>query len=312
MAGPFVSVVILTYRRREALIQALQSVRAQSYSQQEVVVADNGSGDDLAQFLADHFPEVRFVGLTENGGCVGRNHGIEAARGELVVTIDNDLYFDSPFELQKLVNAFQECPQASCIVFKVLEATSGNLHVRDWCHPYSYTGYADREFETCFIPEGACAFRRNHFLQAGGYFEPLWLGHEGWDLAVRMLDRGMHIFYRPSIRVRHLISSDTRTSWRPYYYYTRNYIWIALRHYSPGRALPYLVEKTGMMTYFAIRTNNLGALGRGIRDGLRGVPAMLKTRKVLSSSTWFMLRELGTNRPGIGERLRRHRARPLV
>lgn len=307
-----VSVVILNYRRREALVQALQSVREQSYSNREVVVADNNSGDDLVQFLADHFPEVRLVALTENAGCVGRNRGIHAARGSLVVTIDNDLYFDSPFELQKVVNAFRECPEASCIAFKVLEATTGQLHVRDWCHPCSYADYADSEFETDFIPEGASAFRRDRFLETGGYFEPLWIGHEGWDLALRVLDRGGHIFYRPSIRVRHLISGETRTSWRPYYYYTRNYIWIAARNYTLGRSLRFLTEKMAMMAYFAIRTKNLKAFGRGIRHGLSGLPKVWMTRRALAPSTWTVLRHLGSRRPGLSARLRRHRARPLI
>ncbi len=307
-----VSVVILNYRRREALVRALQSVREQSYSNREVVVVDNNSGDDLAQFLAGRFPEVRLVALTENAGCVGRNRGVQTARGSLVVTIDNDLYFDSPFELQKVVNAFSECPQASCIAFKVLDATTGELHVRDWCHPCSYADCADSEFETYFLPEGASAFRRDRFLEAGGYFEPLWIGHEGWDLALRILDRKGHIVYRPSIRVRHLISSETRTSWRPYYYYTRNYIWIAARNYTFGRALRFLAEKMAMMAYFALRTKNLKAFGRGIRHGLSGLPKVWTTRRPLAPSTWTELDQLGSKRQSMIVRLRRHRARPLI
>ena len=259
-----------------------------------------------------HFPEARLVALTENAGCAGRNRGVAAARGSVVVTIDNDLYFDSPFELQKVVNAFTACPEASCIVLKVLEADTGQLHVRDWCHPCGYEKYADTDFETLFIPEGACAFRRERFLQTGGYFEPLWLGHEGWDLALRMLDGGDHIFYRPSIRVRHLISSETRANWRPYYYYTRNYIWIAARNYSPARAAGFLSEKIAMMAYFAIRTRHLAAFGRGIRDGVMGLPAIIKTRKVLAPSTWKTITCLESRRPSWSARLRRHRARPLI
>jgi GT2 family glycosyltransferase len=307
-----ISVVILNYRRREALVKALQSVQAQSYGTREIVVVDNGSEDDLAQFLIQNFPGVRLVGLDTNAGCEGRNRGVLAAQGSLVVTIDNDLYFDSPFELQKLVNAFNECPEASCIVLKVLQADNGRLHVRDWCHPRSYRDYADTEFETYFIPEGACAFRREHFLEVGGYFGPLWLGHEGWDLALRMLDRGQHIFYRPSIRVWHQILSETRTSWRPYYYYTRNYIWIAARNYSHGRGLWFLAEKIGMMAYFAIRTRNLKAFARGISHGLRGLPLVWKTRRVLSASTWLVLKQLGSRRPSLAVRFNRHRTRPLI
>jgi len=312
MADSLVSVVVLNYRRREALVQALRSVLTQSYVEKEIVVVDNASEDGSKEFIVKTFPEVRVVALKENAGCVGRNRGVEATRGSIVVTIDNDLYFDSPFELQKVVNAFNKCPEASCIAFKVLEAGSDRLHVRDWCHPRNYADYADCEFETYFIPEGACAFRREHFLQAGGYYERLWLGHEGWDLALRLLDQGKHIYYRPEIRVRHLVSSESRSTWRPYYYYTRNYIWIAARQYGPGRALWFLAEKIGMMLYFAIRTKNLSAFGRGIRDAVWELPSIWKTRRALSASAWLRLRQIGSKHPSLAVRLRRHRAQPLI
>jgi GT2 family glycosyltransferase len=310
--SPLVTVSILNYRRREAMVKTLESVRQQSYSPREVVVVDNGSGDDISAFLKANFPEARLVELSGNPGCAGRNRGVEAARGEMVVTVDNDLYFDSPFELQKIMSAFDESPEASCIAFKVIEAGSGQLHVRDWCHPRSYLEYADKEFETYFIPEGACAFRRKPFLESGGYYEPLWLGHEGWDLALRLLERGGRIFYKPSIRIRHLVSSETRTSWRPYYYYTRNYIWIASRNYPPGRMALFLAEKIAMMACFAARTGHLRAFARGIRDALRGLPETWKTRKAISARTWHRLTNLTSERPGVFARLRRHRERPLI
>lgn len=312
MDPSLVTVSILTYKRREALTKALDSVREQSYTPREVVVVDNGSGDDLASFLKQNYPEVRLVALTENLGGAGRNKGMEAARGEVVVTIDNDLYFDSPFELQKIVTAFEERPHATCIAFKVLESGSGQLHVRDWCHPRNYAAFSDTEFETYFIPEGACAFRRKQFLQVGGYYEPFWLGHEGWDLALRMLDHGGQIVYSPSIRVCHQISGETRTSWRPYYFYTRNYIWVTARNYRAIGTALFLPEKLAMMAYFAARTGNLRAFFRGLRDGLTGLPRAWKTRKPLAKSTWKRLRGLTEERPGVMARLRRHRERPLI
>lgn len=312
MEPMLITVSILTYKRREALIQALDSVREQSYTPREVIVVDNGSGDDLESFLQERYPEVRLVALQENLAGAGRNRGVEKARGEIVVTIDNDLYFDSPFELQKIVTAFHDRPQAACIAFKTLESGSGNLHVRDWCHPRDYTMYADSEFETYFIPEGACAFRRADFLKIGGYYEPYWLGHEGWDLALRLLDNGGRIFYCPSIRIRHQMSGETRTNWRPYYFYTRNYIWVAARNYGALDAALFLPEKLAMMAFFAARTGHLSAYARGFRDGLKGLPKVWKTRKRVSASTRKHLNELTAERPNMLARLRRHRERPLI
>ena len=307
-----ITVAILNYRRREALIHTLKSVLDQTYVPREIIVVDNGSGDDTPRFLEKNYPEVRVVAVPENLGGVGRNRGVQAACGDLVVTLDNDVYFDSPFELQKIVNAFAECPFASCIVFKVLEASTGRLHVRDWCHPRHYAEYGDTDFETPFIAEGACAFRREEFMKVGGYYEPLWIGNEGWDLALRLMDVGGRIFYKPAIRVRHLISSETRASWRPYYYYTRNYLWITARNYGLANGAWFLAGKLAMMAYFAVRTRNMPAFARGLRDGLRTLPQIWKTRRAISPATCSLLKELTRERPSLVARYRRHRQRPLI
>ncbi|MGB7439333.1 MAG: glycosyltransferase, partial [Candidatus Acidiferrum sp.] len=244
--------------------------------------------------------------------CAGRNRGIEDSHGECVVTLDNDVFFDSDFELQKIVNEFANCPHASCLVFKVLEANTGRLHVRDWCHPRSYKEHSDADFETTYIPEGACAFRRRDFLAIGGYYETLWIGHEGGDLALRLLNNGGRIFYRPSIRVRHLMSAATRTSWRPYYFYTRNYLWLALRNYPIARAIPFVTVKLSMMLVFALRTGNVKPMLRGIRDAVVGFRAVWSTRQPLSQATFRKLAHLSSDRPGFFARLGRHRERPLI
>ena len=312
MSVPVISVVILNYKRRDALVRTLESVRTQTHTGHEVVVADNGSGDDIEEFLAKEYPEVKFVDVPGNTGCGGRNRGVEAARGELVVTVDNDVYFDSPFELQKVISAFERLPEASCLVFKVLAYNTGKVHARDWCHPRSQSEYEDTEFETSYIPEGACAFRREDFMAVGGYYTPFWIGCEGWDLSLRLLNRGGKIFYVPSVRTRHLMSQEERASWRPFYYYTRNYIWIAARNYTPLRGMRYLAERLGMMAFFSLRTGNLAAFLRGLRDGIGGLARIWKTRNPLTRGAWRSLSAIMCARPGILARLKKHRERPLI
>ena len=310
MSSPLISVVILNYRRRTNLVRALESVRAQAYEPREVIVVDNASGDGVADFLKAEFPEVRVVSLPENIGCAGRNRGVAAAQGDIVVTIDNDVYFDSPFELQKIRSAFDRSPDTSCIVFKVLEGDTGRVHLRDWCHPRSYWDFSDTEFETCFIPEGASAFRRSDFQKMGGYYEPLWIGCEGWDLALRMIDAGMKIAYHPEVRVRHAMSEETRSSGRNFYFYTRNYLWIAFKDYSGLRRLRYLGYHWGMMAFFSFRAGHPGKFFRGVRDGVAGLQKLQHTR--ISQTGWRRLDEITSERPGLLLRLRKHRERPLV
>lgn len=306
------SVSVLNYQRRDALLETLATVRAQRYVPREIIVVDNNSHDGTVECVLSNFPEVRIVQLPGNEGTVARNYGVQAAKGEIVVTLDNDVQLASPLELDKIAYAFSVHPEASCIAFKVLDGERQTIAVCAWCHPYPHWTYSDTAFETDYISEGACAFRRQAFLDAGGYWGPLWIGHEGWDLGLRLLNRGGHILYDPAVTVRHMHSSQTRPGSRPFYFYTRNYIWIAARNYRASAAVRYLGQKLAMMAWFSARANQLRAFGRGLRDGIVGLPTALRARQALSPAVWKTLKTLESKRPGIISRLRRHRERPLL
>ena len=72
--SPLVSVVVLNYKRRDALVRVLESVRRQDYSRREIIVVDNNSQDDIGEFIRSYMPEAELIELKENlGACGGRN-----------------------------------------------------------------------------------------------------------------------------------------------------------------------------------------------------------------------------------------------
>jgi GT2 family glycosyltransferase len=209
-----------------------------------------------------------------------------------------------------VVRGFQRNPQASVLVFKVLDDATGRLHLRDWCHPRSFAEFADQPFETYYIAEGACAFRREHFQRVGGYYEPFLIGGEGWDLALRMVDAGLSILYCPEVHVRHSMARETRSARRPYFYLTRNYIWTAYKDYAGWRRWRYLGYGLTVMAFFCFRTGNLRELFRGMRAGMKGRSAVPSTR--ISEQGWKRIRALKAQRPNLWKRLRTHWAQPEI
>ena len=311
--NPLVSVVILNYQRRDALVRSLGSTLSQQYPRLEVVLVDNGSNDGIRDFLAEHAPAVKLIALPENlGACAGRNAGIREASGEVVITLDNDIYFDSPFEVAKVVRKFAERPDVHLLAFRLSGADRGELRLREWCHPRPWKEYAETEFESNFFVEGACAYRREVFLVAGLYYEPLFIGVEGHDLAVRVLDRGYRILYCPHVRARHLMSPVTRTPDRPYYFYTRNYIWIAQKDYRLLAGMRFLIPKLVMMFYFTLRAKRYRAFFRGVCDGLRGCRNVQRDRTPISGATEEYLNGLDRGRPSLIVRWARHRLEPQI
>jgi GT2 family glycosyltransferase len=306
--SPLVSIVIVNYKRREALARSLAYARAQTYLNREIIVVDNNSQDDISSFISEHAPEVKLVELPWNSGaCGGRNAGIAAASGSIVITLDNDIYFESPREVRKVVAAFEAHPEVHVLAFQLCDDEDGRLRVREWCHPRSWVDFGCTRFETDYFVEGACAYRREVFEKCGGYYEPLFIGCEGHDLALRILNHGFRILYEPRIRLRHLMSAQGRTPERPYYFYTRNYIWIALKDYHFLQAMRFLLPKILMMLYFSVRSQRLAPFIRGIRDGIAGLPKIRTDRTPINKQTAQYLCELERYRPGLLARLARHR-----
>jgi glycosyltransferase involved in cell wall biosynthesis len=91
MMNPRVSVVIPTYNRAAKVRDTIESVLAQTVSDLEVVVVDDGSSDDTGKVLGDTFGDrIRYYPQVNQGVSVARNKGIAEARGEWIAFLDSD------------------------------------------------------------------------------------------------------------------------------------------------------------------------------------------------------------------------------
>lgn len=103
---PRVSVLIPTFNRATLLLEAVASVQAQSYSDWEIIVADDGSSDDTCQRLADLAEDRLEVLLFEHSGNPARlrNAAAAAATGEYLAFLDSDDLWH-PNKLQRQLDA---------------------------------------------------------------------------------------------------------------------------------------------------------------------------------------------------------------
>jgi len=306
-----VTIAILNYQRRDALRRALAAAREQRWPSLEILAVDNASTDGSQDMVRDEFPDVHLVALPENIAAAARNEAVRAAKGEIVFTLDNDVLFTTPDDVARGVAAFDRHPAAAVVNFKIL-GPDGGLSRRDWCHPRDLDRWADTEFLTDYVLEGASACRRQAFLEAGGYWPPLFIGHEGWDLALRLLDAGHELVYAPTVHVRHLVEATARPSSRIYYTFTRNAIWIALRTHRAGGAVGVIARDLMLMGFAAARAGEMAAWSRGVIDAMRGARRALATRRAMSTRTVARLRALRALKPSLAARAARHLRERLI
>jgi glycosyltransferase involved in cell wall biosynthesis len=89
--NPKVSVVVPTYNRATTVPRAIESVLAQTVTDLEIIVVDDGSSDDTGKILGESFGHrIRYYAQTNQGASVARNKGVDEARGEWIAFLDSD------------------------------------------------------------------------------------------------------------------------------------------------------------------------------------------------------------------------------
>jgi glycosyltransferase involved in cell wall biosynthesis len=89
-SAPRVSVIIAVYNGAATVNRALQSVFAQTFSDFEILVVNDGSTDDTASVLARHGDRIRIITQSNRGLSAARNAGARASSGEYLAFLDDD------------------------------------------------------------------------------------------------------------------------------------------------------------------------------------------------------------------------------
>lgn len=291
-----VSIVVLTYNRPAEIERSLRKLDQLRHPNLEFIIVDNASEQDVAP-IVNSFERATLIQLPTNRGVSGRNAGIDVATGAVIITLDDDVFGVGDEEIEWLTARFQDEPGLAAINFRVVDDVT-EVQI-DWVHHRRLSEYADREFPTYEITEGAVAFRASALANTSLYPEEFFISHEGPALAIQIMNRGYYLIYSPCVTVRHDHAEAGRPSWRRYYYDTRNQIWLARRHYPVGLACNKLVTGLGAMLIYAIRDGFTVYWFRAVRDGIRGVRREGNKREVMTPYTSELYRSIERTHPNL-------------
>lgn len=86
-----VSVIIPSYNRADKILPAVESVLNQTYTDLELIIVDDGSGDNTKEVIESiNDSRIRYVYQENAGACAARNNGINQAKGEYIAFHDSD------------------------------------------------------------------------------------------------------------------------------------------------------------------------------------------------------------------------------
>lgn len=301
------SIVALTFNRNHLLKRLLAELEVFARDGAQIIIVDNASNVPAETITRQH-PGVTLIRAPRNLGAAGRNLGFDAATGDVIICLDDDVYGLSRDALEQLDEIFTDS-RIGAVNFRVLEEGTGR--VVNWVHHRRVEEFSRAVFETYEITEGAVAFRRSILQRVGGYPEAFFLSHEGPDLAFRIMNQGAHVIYSPAVGVTHSFAPEGRTSWRNYYYDTRNTLWLAARNLPVGYGFRIVLRQTLAMLLYSVRDGYLKWWFKGIWDGVRGLRTAWGERRVLSYETMRRIREIDSFRPPLLYLLRRWAATTL-
>lgn len=228
MSTPALSVVIPTYNRRTRLARVLRSLADQTIDVPfEVVVVSDGSTDGTESSIeALDLPiDLRCFHQENRGPAAARNRGVQAARGELIVFVDDDVVAHPNL----LADHWQAHGANSRLVTIGPMVDPDDHHMSVWVQweqtmlAKQYADMADgkypataRQFYT-----GNAAVRRCHLAEVGG-FDESFRRAEDVELAYRLEGIGLDFEFRPDAIGYHYAERSYQ-SWRDIAYtYGRN------------------------------------------------------------------------------------------
>ena len=252
---PILSIVIVNYKQRDYTAQCLESLRAAAPAlDHEIILVDNASADGSADWLAEHYPEVRLIRSPENRGIAGGNNlGIRAARGRYVLLLNNDTLVQ-PGTLEEAVAYLEAHPdvagvggnllnpdgsfQSGCVDFHslgqvfLIVTKLGPLFRRYYpSHPP-----ADTPREVDWMSTAFMAFRREALEQVGLVDEEFFIYSDETDLQYRLRQAGWKIVYLPTLRTIHF-GGKSLSPWRRRHLFYRGLLLFFQKHLGPGHTV---------------------------------------------------------------------------
>jgi GT2 family glycosyltransferase len=272
MKMPTVSVVILTHNRKDLLRQSLSSCLGLNWPELEFIVVDNVSTDGTPEMLQEEFGSaVRVIRRTVDSPTAGRNEGFRCAKGDFILSLDNDMIVFDPESIGKAVALFHQFPKVGLLTLRIAGIEDPGSPLREhWWHPVPFETGKDRFFFTDYFSEGALFIRASTFRATAGYDDDYFACFESVDLTFRILRAGYDILYVPTIGTVELQVSrhERKTRSTRNYYFLRNKIWTAWKNCPLLRAINFVGPRVLMDGALSVRYGWIDLWFRAVSEGI--------------------------------------------
>lgn len=201
-----VSVIIPCYNDGKYISEAIDSVKAQTYSEWEIIIIDDGSDDEETIQIINSIADEQITVLrTEHLRPAGaRNFGIQHAKGKYILPVDSDDVIDKSY-MEKAVQIIENNPKIGVVYCQaeLFGEQQGRWDLPDYC------------FEKMLLDNivfVSALFYKEDWKKVGGFSTTMAAGMEDYDFWLSIMSLGREIYQIPEVLFYYRIKPVSRTT----------------------------------------------------------------------------------------------------
>lgn len=268
--------MITTKNRSINLAKTLSVLRRLDPQPLEVIVTADGCSDDTVEMVRREMPNARLIINQEGRGSVAsRDRMMREAKGDLVLSLDDDSYPEQMDCLATVQLLFENNPQLAIATFP--------QRSDEYPETLTQENFGEAHSVRSYPSSGAC-LRVSTYRTLQGYEPQFFHAYEEPDYALQCVDSGREVLYTPAVTIRHHFSWVGRVEIRTHHRHARNELWSTVMRCPFPQML--------LMIAWRVVSQARFAASRGISwlireplwwwDAIKGLPNALKRRRPVS------------------------------
>ncbi len=184
-----ISIIVPCYNQAEYLSFTLESVENQSFENWECVIVNDGSVDEtesVANIWCAKDKRFKYIAQENKGLSAARNAGIRVAEGKYILPLDSDDLIHREF-LEAAYNILDVDNELSIVYSNVQLFGESDEKWQD--DQFELTEFMYRNLIPC-----TALFRKENWVEAGGYNSNMRKGFEDWDFWMSIIERGGKVY----------------------------------------------------------------------------------------------------------------------
>jgi GT2 family glycosyltransferase len=211
------SVMITTRNRIGELRRTWRALQQLNPPPLEVLITTDGCTEDVVEAVKGELPGARvFVNEIGLGSVASRDRMMRAARGDLVLALDDDSYPEQLDCIARIVPTFEQQPNLAVLHFP--------QRTDEYPETLAQTEFGPERLTRTF-PNSGAVLRRSTYLRLAGFESRFFHAYEEPDYALQCVAAGYNVVFSPVITIRHHYSRHARDEIRIHHRHARNELW---------------------------------------------------------------------------------------